>query len=104
MLEKIVKHFSKANIVYYDYNKIAKEIAGFNIPTWRGSSIANGRLFFSYFLPSFDHLLYLDSDTIVHSSLNSLKTYNNTICMVKDEMPKNHWQNLDSSLQQYCNS
>ena len=103
-IDYIVSQFSNGSVFYYDYGKIASDIEALNIPSWRNSRIPNARAFFSYILPFCDNLLYLDSDTMVIDSLKGLDNYTGTIHMVSDSMPKDHWKNLDSSLEKYCNS
>ena len=56
------------NIEWFDINR-------FNLPDWRGTQIANARLFMESVidLNDVDNLLYLDADTIVVDDLSGLK-------------------------------
>lgn len=93
------------NIEYYpleDYN-----IKSYGIPDWRGSQIANARLFFQDILAKnmdmIDNLLYLDSDTIVVGDLNSLEKYNKEIVgAIKDHSRYGYIRKL--GLDKYYNS
>lgn len=104
IIEKIIDEFKNANVYFYDFEKMSNYLKEHNFPSWRGSQIANARLFFTHYLKNINNLLYLDSDTVVVNSLSKLKHYNGAINMVQDSMPKNHWQNLSIPLEKYCNS
>lgn len=103
-IEYLISLFSNANAYFYSFGEISQIVEEYNIPNWRGSKIANARLFFSNYIKDVDNLLYLDSDTIVVNSLSKLSDYNGTIHMAEDSMPKDYWQNLNKSLKKYCNS
>lgn len=104
LIEKIISEFENANVYFYDFKKIESIIDEHNIPLWRGTKIANARVFFNEYIKNIDNLLYLDSDTIIVDNLKSLEKYPNTINMVADSMPTTHWKNLDIKLEKYCNS
>lgn len=104
IIENIISEFENCNVYFYDFKIIENIINEYNIPDWRGTKIANARVFFNEYIKNIDNLLYLDSDTIVVDNLNSLKNYSDTIHMVKDSMPTTHWKNLAVDLEKYCNS
>ncbi|MBE6157046.1 MAG: glycosyltransferase family 8 protein [Firmicutes bacterium] len=95
------------NIEVYFYDIKNYDLDKFKIPAWRGVQIPNARLFFQDILRdnvnTMENLLYLDSDVIVVSDLNSLSEYNaNAINAVKDGIDLRHIQYLGIS--QYFNS
>ena len=104
IIEDIVSTFHNANVFFYDFKDIEKIVDQYHIPPWRGKKIPNARLFFDECVDENDHLLYLDSDTIVVDSIKGLKDYEGTINMVQDSMPKKHWKELPISLEKYYNS
>lgn len=104
IIEQTISNFKNANVYFHDFNKISKLIEEYGIPDWRGTKIANARLFFSSCIKDADKLLYLDSDTVIIDSLSGLESYNETVHMVQDSMPIAHWQNLSIPLEKYCNS
>ncbi|MBQ7031751.1 MAG: glycosyltransferase family 8 protein [Bacilli bacterium] len=96
------------NVELYFYDIATFDIEKYGIPDWRGTQIANARLFYQDILGAsvdeMDNLLYLDSDTIVVSDLNDLEEYNtNTISAVKDGCFKNYLTKL-GGLSNYFNS
>lgn len=105
-LEQCVSKLSKVELFIYpleDFN-----IASYNIPEWRGSQIANSRLFFQSILDknlgNMSHLLYLDADTIVVDELKGLVEYDdNMISLVKDSCLKKRGRRL-ANLEKYFNS
>lgn len=101
-IEKISNSYKNATIFYYDFAILKPMILDYHIPKWQNTDIANARLFFSTILPNAKQVLYLDSDTIIVDSLDNLVTYQNSIHMVKDAMPKRYWQKLNVS--NYYNS
>lgn len=90
-IEAILDNYSSVDYDFYpleDFN-----INRFGIPDWRGTQIANARLFFQDILgkkiADIDKLLYLDSDTIVVDDLNDLANYNDSsLAAVKDLVKK----------------
>lgn len=56
----------------YPIEEVLKSIYQCHIPKWRGTDIANARLFSNEVIGETDKLLYLDCDTIVNSSLKEL--------------------------------
>lgn len=71
MLDKII---SMRGVSYklYSVDKVRKYLDMFDIPLWRGTEVANARLFASEIITDVDKLLYLDSDTIVAGSIKEL--------------------------------
>lgn len=60
-----------------DCREVYKELQDSNIPAYRGSSMTNLRLYFDQFIPkTVERLLYLDSDTLVCSSVQELVHFN----------------------------
>ena len=58
-------------------------IDDYGIPSWRGTQIANARLFFPRIIkeqnPDIDNLLYIDSDTLIKNDLSGLDSYNDKL-------------------------
>ena len=93
---------------YYLYDLSKFDISKFNIPSWRGTQIANARLFFQEImdrnLSEVDNLLYLDSDLMVVGDLSELSNYSsNAISAVRDATNKGYLQRL-GGLSNYFNS
>lgn len=91
----------------YDAVPSYSKIEDFEIPDWRGTKIANMRLFLADVIPNCpESLLYLDSDTIVVGDLSTLlmQKQRQPIAAVYDHLDKSYWQNLSSSLKHYYNS
>lgn len=103
-IEYIISLFKSSNVFFYSFEQVEKLIKKYNIPDWRGTKIANARLFFTECIKNVDKLLYLDSDTVVVDSLSGLELYDGLIHMVQDDIPKQHWKSLDIPLEKYCNS
>lgn len=99
---------NKFNIEYYFYDLKCFDIEKFGIPNWRGTQIANARLFFQEIIGSslsnIQNLLYLDSDLIIVNDLTSLEEFQgNGISAVKDACFKSYLQKL-GGLSNYFNS
>lgn len=103
-IEYVISEFKNSNVYFHSFENISRLIEEYNIPNWRGTQIANARVFFTSCIKDTEQLLYLDSDTIVVSALSGLQTYDGAIHMVQDSMPTSHWQNLSVPLEKYCNS
>lgn len=103
-IENIVNMFDNAHLFLYNFKDFECHMNEFNIPKWRGSRIANARLFYSFFLPDIENLLYLDSDTIVIGNLNGLDEFNNPLNMAKDAMTLEHLKELGIYDGKYYNS
>lgn len=95
------------SVEYYCYPLENFEINKYSIPTWRGSQIANSRLFFQEILKSkvddINNLLYLDCDTIIVDDLSDIKNYNNGLFAVKEAGLKQYCKSLNN-LDTYYNS
>ncbi len=106
IIEKALMHFN--SIEYYFYDLSCFDISKFDIPDWRGSQVANARLFFASILASklddMANLLYLDADTLVINNLGGLSAYqDNSINAVKENVLKSSYRRL-GDLRQYYNS
>lgn len=70
-LEKLFSLYDNATLKIYSINKLKFLMDKYSIPKWRGTDIANARLF-SHETIDVDKILYIDSDTIISSSLKDL--------------------------------
>ena len=102
-IEFIANNYDNCNIYFYKYNENYNVYQG-TIPKWRGTSIANARLFYNCYVKNVDNILYLDSDTLIVNSLDILPKSNMPVTACLDHLSKKYWSNLDSSLVKYCNS
>lgn len=70
----------------YLYDMDTYNISEYDIPSWRGTQVANARLFFQDIIETsnINKLLYLDSDTIILDDLSSLLEYDATISAVEE--------------------
>ena len=104
-VDRIIGMFPGTLINYYNLN--CMNIEALNIPNWRGSQIANARLFIDSILDLHDvyNLLYIDADTIVVGPLNELKEKSSreVVCAVLDGASKRYGQEL-GGLDKYFNS
>lgn len=97
------------NIELFIYRLEDFPIDMFNIPDFKGSQIANARLFYPRIIKE-EHsdastLLYLDADTIVVDDLNPITSHNSdtlSLCL-DDSMPKNYYNGI-FGLDKYYNS
>jgi len=104
-VEEILYKYPGVELYFYDIKSL--EIEKFNIPNWRGTQIANARLFFQEILneklSNIDNLLYLDSDMIVVSDISDLDKYkDNLVNAVKDGCINKYLETFD--LNNYFNS
>lgn len=62
------------NIQYrlYKVDIVRDYLDNFKIPLWRGTEVANARLFASEIVQDTDKVLYLDSDTIITNSIKEI--------------------------------
>ena len=62
------------NVLYrlYPVDIVRDYLDNFNIPLWRGTEVANARLFASEIIEDADKVLYLDSDTIITNSISNI--------------------------------
>lgn len=96
------------NVELHIYRLEDNPIDNYNIPNWRGSQIANARLFYPRIIKDefsdIDSILYIDSDTLIVNDLSSLKTYNSPInACLDDSVLKKYYQDL-LQLDRYYNS
>lgn len=106
-IDKVVAKFPNGHLQMYDIKYTFPEIEQYNIPTWRGTKIANARLFLSKIIPNCpDTILYLDSDTIIVGNLSPLinHSYKAPIYAVLDPMSKEYLNSLNPKLKKYFNS
>lgn len=68
-LEELTTICQGIHFQFYPFGQIKNLIEQLQIPNWRGSSMANARLFAREVLPNLDKVLYIDSDTIIKDSL-----------------------------------
>ena len=105
-VEDVLCKYPNVELYFYDIKTF--DIEKYDIPNWRGTQIANARLFYQDILGSsvsdMDNLLYLDSDTVVVSDLNDLSRFNtNIISASKDGCFKNYLEKMGGLLN-YFNS
>jgi len=97
--------FSNVELEFYSLENF--NINDYNIPNWKGSQIANARLFFQDIMgpkvTEIKNLLYLDSDTVIVSDLTDLVKYKNGLFLSKDIATKKYYKNL-FNLDSYYNS
>ena len=94
----------KLNVKLYDFKEIEKEIEKYEMPNWKGSRMANARIFFSKEIKNASHLLYLDSDTYVVNRVIGLNQHFGPISMVKDDMSMVKMKEIYPGLKHYFNS
>lgn len=107
LISQVVSNFSNYHLQMYDIAFAFPEIEKYQIPDWRGTKIANARLFLSKIIPNCPNsILYLDSDTIIVGDLNSIAKQKATtpIRAVLDHESKLYWQTLCPALTRYYNS
>lgn len=106
-MAELVKRYNR-QVIMVETEQLLKKVEGLGIPQYRGSSAANLRLFFPDTLPPRGRLLYLDSDTIIVNSLQSLFRADlggAWLGMVRDSMTGNYPAALGfGSEEPYCNS
>lgn len=104
-IEDIVNEFSNVDLYFYPLENF--DIEKYNISNWKGSQIANARLFFEEILKphllGIKNLLYLDSDTLTVSDLRKLNFYKDGLYAVKDMCLKSYYKDF-SNLDTYYNS
>lgn len=105
-----IKRFLEGNenIQTYFYRLEDNPIESFGIPNWRGSQIANARIFYPRIIKAehsdVENLLYIDSDTVTVGDLNPLTAYdNNPINACLDDSLKVYTQDT-LGLDRYYNS
>ncbi len=106
-LRGFMDYFDNVKLFTYDLDDL--NIEKYNIPNWRGSQIANARLFYPRIVkeknPDCSNLLYLDSDTIVVGDIYNITKHNNdTVSACKDELSTKKYYQNKLSLDSYYNS
>lgn len=103
-VENVLKKLKNVNFTFYYLDE--RDIEKYKIPMWKGSHIANARLFFQSIMRDHipDKLLYLDSDTICKGPLEGLKGYDvEAVYAVKDSLHRAYTQRFQD-LRDYYNS
>lgn len=103
LLDDIYDKYPNIEIKIYTMDLLTSFLDRYHIPKWRGSNIANARLFAHEIIPDIADILYIDSDTIIQDSLNSLlnRKYETPISAVKELKIPTH---MESFITQYYNS
>lgn len=94
------------NVDFHFYYLDEREIEKYHIPKWRGSYIANARLFFQSILKDKipKKLLYIDADTICVDDLSGIINYSDAaVYAVKDSLHRAYTQRF-MPLDKYFNS
>lgn len=101
----IVDKFPGVKLNTYDLSVL--NIESLNIPDWRGTQIANARLFINSILDLHDvtNLLYIDADTIIVGPLDELKEKysKSVVCACLDGCSRKYGEEL-AGLDKYYNS
>lgn len=104
-IEKIINSFSNVELYFYPLEDF--DIEKYRIPNWKGSQIANARLFFGEILKphllDIKNLLYLDSDTLTVSELSELENYKDGVFAARDGCLNSYYKQF-SNLDTYYNS
>lgn len=87
-IKDLLSKYTNVSLKFYKFD--LESIKEYNLPNWRGSQIANVRLFALRRIKEenkgIKHLLYLDSDTIVKGPLDGLKAYDEDL-KAEDKAP-----------------
>lgn len=102
LINNIINGAKNTRVSYYDVDTYS--IEKFNIPNWRGTQIANARLFFADIVDvdNIDKILYLDSDTVVVGDLTDINNFKGNICAVPETILKYRLNEL--GIDRYFNS
>lgn len=103
-VERFLKSLSGVSFSFYFLDD--KEIDKYGIPKWKGSHIANARLFFESILKDKvpDHILYIDADTICVADISNLEEYDKfPIYAVRDTMHECYYNKFEG-MDKYYNS
>lgn len=100
-LYSVVEYY-RVHIKIYSIKQLEPFLEKYHIPNWRGTNIANARLF-AHEILDVDQLLYLDSDTVITNELESLftKNLNKPLSAVKEIFIPSH---MSDYVSQYFNS
>lgn len=100
-LEKLFDLYPNASLKFYPFGLLKDSIDKISLPKWRGTDIANARLFAREIL-DVDKVLYIDSDTIIDSSLeNVFSNIESPVNAVRELVIPNH---MKPYLNEYYNS
>lgn len=102
LIKRLVEGNEDVDISFYDFDNF--NIEDFAIPSWRGTQVANARLFFQDIIETskLEKLIYLDSDTIVLDDLADILNYKGTIGAVQETVLKYRLKEL--GVNRYFNS
>ena len=110
-LDQVNDIYDNITIKKYNIGQIDEIIKDFSIPKWRGTDIANARLFSSELIDETDKMLYLDSDTIIVDDLKGLfdKKIQRPLAAVKEMIIPEHMKRLSQdyhgeNIETYYNS
>lgn len=92
----------QVHIKIYSIKQLEPFLEKYHVPNWRGTNIANARLF-AHEILDVDQLLYLDSDTVITNELESLfkRKANKPLSAVKEIFIPSH---ISDYVNQYFNS
>lgn len=97
-INNFFQNYPQVEYAFYPLEEF--DIAKYSIPNWHGTQSANARLFFADILGSqtkqMNHLLYLDSDTVVVDELSSLKNYQDDLYASKDGTLRSYAKKLNN--------
>ncbi len=106
MIKRFVDQYD--NIELHLYRLEDNPIDSYNIPNWRGSQIANARLFYPRIIKgdnsNVTNLVYIDSDTLVVDDLSQLKNYSGPINACLDDSIQRKYIKNNLCLNKYYNS
>lgn len=88
--------YEQCTIKLYPFDQLKAVIKWYNLPSWKGSDMPNARLFASKIIEGVDHLLYLDSDTVIVDSLDELfqRKIDTPIAAVQELVVPSHMQGV----------
>lgn len=95
LLQEIISCYN-ADVKLYSIESYPNIIQKYNIPKWRDTDIANARLFAHEIIKDVEKILYIDSDTIIVDSLDSLfqKELSNPVGAVKEFFLPYHMKDI----------
>lgn len=101
-LYEVISYY-RADVKIYSMEYILDKIEKYSVPKWRGTDIANARIFANQIIKNVSKILYIDSDAIIVDSLKSLfeRKTNNPISAVKDLFLPTH---MNGMVENYYNS
>lgn len=92
-IEQTAKKHGNAEITFIDAYETDLKLNKLGIPSYRGSQATNYKLFIDELIPDYvERIVYIDSDTIVENSLETLIDYNmdgHPVAMVMDSVSNN---------------